>query len=375
MADAHPGLHVRLAQSAPIPLAAELDCAPGETLALVGPSGSGKSTILRCIAGLHRAREGSIRCGAQTWFDTAAGVDRTPQGRSVGLVFQNYALFPHLSALANVTAAMSHLAPAERGARGRELLERVHLNGLEDRRPAELSGGQQQRVAVARALARDPQALLLDEPFSAVDRVTRQKLYRELAELRRTLALPIVLVTHDLDEASMLADRMSILHRGRTLQTGTPREVMTRPVDPLVARLVDVRNVFEGRVIAAGDGRRALEWLGRMLEVAVAPGFAVGTRVAWCIPMSGVLLHRVDRPSRGERENPVDGIASEIVTFGEDTTVALRVAGVGAPLWLRVPAHVAERNHLAIGTALRVSLLTDALHVMPWREGTQDANP
>ncbi len=372
MADPHPGLHVRLTQSAPIPLAAELDCAPGETLALVGPSGSGKSTILRCIAGLHRAREGRIACGAQTWFDTAAGVDCTPQARSVGLVFQNYALFPHLSALANVTAAMSHLAPAERDVRGRELLERVHLNGLEGRRPAELSGGQQQRVAVARALARDPQALLLDEPFSAVDRVTRQKLYRELAELRRTLALPIVLVTHDLDEASMLADRMSILHRGRTLQTGTPREVMTRPVDPLVARLVDVRNVFDGRVIAAGDGARALEWQGRTLEATVPPGFAVGTRVAWCIPMSGVLLHRVDRPSRGERENPVDGIAAEVATLGEDTTVALRVAGVGAPLWLRVPAHVAERNHLAIGTALRVSLLTDALHVMPWRDTTTD---
>ncbi len=375
MPDVHPGLHVRLAQSAPIPLAAELDCAPGETLALVGPSGSGKSTILRCIAGLHRAHEGRIRCGAQTWFDTATGVDRSPQSRSVGLVFQSYALFPHLSALANVTAAMSHLAPGERDARGHELLERVHLNGLEGRKPGALSGGQQQRVAVARALARDPQILLLDEPFSAVDHVTRQKLYRELAELRRTLALPIVLVTHDLDEASMLADRMTILHRGRTLQTGTPREVMTRPVDPLVARLVDVRNVFEGRVIAAGDGALALDWHGHMLEAAVPPGFAVGARVAWCIPMAGVLLHRVDRPSRGERENPVDGIAAEIVTLGEDTTVALRVAGVTAPLWLRVPAHVAERNHLAVGAALRVSLLTDALHVMPWRDGAQDANP
>ncbi len=375
MPDAHPGLHVRLTQRAPIPLAAELDCAPGETLALVGPSGSGKSTILRCIAGLHRAREGRITCGAQTWFDTATGVDHVPQARSVGLVFQNYALFPHLSALANVTAAMSHLAPAERDARGRELLERVHLNGLEGRKPAALSGGQQQRVAVARALARDPQVLLLDEPFSAVDRVTRQKLYRELAELRRTLALPIVLVTHDLDEASMLADRMSILHRGRTLQTGTPREVMTRPVDPLVARLVDVRNVFEGRVIAAGDGARALDWQGRALEAMVPPAFADGTRVAWCIPMSGVLLHRVDRPSRGERENPVDGVAAEIVTLGEDTTIALRVAGVGTPIWLRVPAHVAERNHVAVGKTLRVSLLTDALHVMPWRDGAQDAGP
>ena len=132
----------------------------------------------------------------------------------------------------------------------------MHLTGLEGRKPHALSGGQQQRVAVARALARDPQVLLLDEPFSAVDRVTRQKLYRELAELRRSLALPIVLVTHDLDEAAMLADRMCMLHRGRTLQTGTPFEVMTRPADALVARLVDLRNVFEARVAARGDGPR-----------------------------------------------------------------------------------------------------------------------
>jgi molybdate transport system permease protein len=128
------------------------------------------------------------------------------------------------------------------------LLDLVNLGGLEDRRPAELSGGQQQRVAVARALAREPKVLLLDEPFSAVDKATRQRLYREIAELRRTLDMPVVLVTHDLDEAIMLADRMAVLYRGRTLQTGTPEEVTTKPVSPEVARLVDLRNVFEATI-------------------------------------------------------------------------------------------------------------------------------
>src|SRR6185312_510541 len=143
--------------------------------------------------------------------------------------------------------------------------------------PAELSGGQQQRVAMARALARDPQALLLDEPFAAVDRVTRQKLYRELADLRGTLAMPIVLVTHDLDEAAMLADRMCILHRGRTLQIGTPYDVMARPVDATVARLVDLRNVFDATISAHGLGRTLIDWRGVTLEVTAAPAFAIGT--------------------------------------------------------------------------------------------------
>ena len=372
MADATPVLRVRLGQRAPIPLDAALECAPGETHALVGPSGSGKTTVLRCIAGLHGAAEGRIECGGAVWYDAAARIDLTPQQRSAGLVFQHYALFPHLSALANVEAALGHVAARDRAARAREMLARVHLTGLESRKPVQLSGGQQQRVAVARALARDPQVLLLDEPFSAVDRVTRQKLYRELAELRRSLALPIVLVTHDLDEAAMLSDRMTILHRGRTLQTGTPREVMTRPADPLVARLVDMRNVFEARVATTAAGTTGVAWNGTVLEVAGPPAFATDARVCWGIPVAGVLLHRRDRPSRGEHENPVDGTVAECLEIGEDMHLGMRIDGAPALLWLKVPTHVATRNRVAVGEAIRVSLLADAIHLMPWRDLTRD---
>jgi molybdate transport system ATP-binding protein len=370
--DATPVLRVRLGQRAPIPLDAALECAPGETHALVGPSGSGKTTVLRCIAGLHGAAEGRIECGGAVWYDAAARIDLTPQQRSAGLVFQHYALFPHLSALANVEAALGHVAARDRAARAREMLARVHLTGLESRKPVQLSGGQQQRVAVARALARDPQVLLLDEPFSAVDRVTRQKLYRELAELRRSLALPIVLVTHDLDEAAMLSDRMTILHRGRTLQTGTPREVMTRPADPLVARLVDMRNVFEARVATTAAGTTGVAWNGTVLEVAGPPAFAADARVCWGIPVAGVLLHRRDRPSRGEHENPVDGTVAECLEIGEDMHLGMRIDGAPALLWLKVPTHVATRNRVAVGEAIRVSLLADAIHLMPWRDLTRD---
>ncbi|MBA2690135.1 MAG: ATP-binding cassette domain-containing protein, partial [Burkholderiales bacterium] len=197
------GLSLHLRQDGPIPFDAKFHCGPGEVLALVGPSGSGKSTMLRSIAGLYRALHGRISCHGETWFNTESEIDWAPQTRSVGLVFQNYALFPHMTAERNIMAAMDHLRPSARKKRASELLTLVHLGGLESRYPIELSGGQQQRVAVARALGRDPKVLLLDEPFSAVDRVTRQKLYRELAELRRQLPIPVVLVTHDLDEAAM----------------------------------------------------------------------------------------------------------------------------------------------------------------------------
>ena len=362
------GLSVELRQERPIPLAATLACAAGETLALVGPSGSGKSTILRAIAGVYTAPSGRIVAGGEIWLDTGAGIRRPARERSVGFVFQNYALFPHLSALDNVIQAMGHVPPAERRERALRLLERTNLGGLEARRPDRLSGGQQQRVAVARALARDPKVLLLDEPFSAVDQVTREKLYEELATLRRDLRIPIILVTHALDEASMLADRMCILHRGSTLQADTPLTVMTRPASPLVARLAGVKNIFEATVEGHDAERRLthLRWFGTTLEAGHAPQFAIGARVAWSIPASHVVLHRRDRPSRGERENPVFGQIVRCVRMGEMTAVALRVvAGERTDIFFSLPTHVARRNGVAAGETARVSLLADGIHLMP----------
>ena len=357
------GLSVRLRQRAPIPLEAELACAPGELLALVGPSGSGKSTILRCIAGLHAAAEGAIRCNGETWFDAGSAANRPVQARRIGFVFQHYGLFPHLSALENVAAALGGLTLQERTARAHELLARVHLDGLAARRPAELSGGQQQRIAVARALARDPAVLLLDEPFSAVDQVTRRKLQQELARLRAELDIPMLLVTHDLDEARMLADRMVILHKGKTLQAGPPDEVMTRPASAAIARLVGLHNLFEGALVTDG-GALKLAWLGNRLEVSRIEG-RPGDRVSWVIPPEGVLLHRRERPSRGEAENPVSGVVQDCVRLGPFTQLRLLPDGGSEPLAFSVPSHVAERNDIAPGASARVTLLANSIHLMP----------
>jgi molybdate transport system ATP-binding protein len=360
------GLTVRLSARAPIPLELSLAIAPGELLALVGPSGAGKSTTLRCIAGLHRAAEGRITCAGETWFDSATGENLAPHRRAAGLVFQDYALFPHMTAAGNILAAMGHLPRPARAARLRELFAMVHLSGLEDRRPAELSGGQQQRVAVARALARDPAILLLDEPFSAVDRATRRRLQAELAALRRSLAIPILLVTHDLEEALALADRMVVMHRGLGLQTGAPGTLLTRPAHAEVARLLDLRNLFQGQVERHTAEASFLRWGAYLLEAAPAPHLPPGSRVDWLVAGAGVVLHRRGRPSAGERENPIPARVLDLVAMGEEARITLDVGDpAGGTLGFAMPLHAARRNGLAPGEACTVSLVRDAIHLMP----------
>jgi molybdate transport system ATP-binding protein len=226
---AESGLSVSLRQSGPIPLDVAFTCAPGEVLGLVGPSGAGKTTVLRAIAGLYRTRAGRVCVDGADWFNSQTRTFLTPHRRRVGLVFQEHALFPHLSAADNVAVALSDHPRAERRGRAMTLLSRVHLEGLEMRKPAELSGGQRQRVAIARALARDPKVLLLDEPFSAVDRRTRVHLQAEIVALRKDLAIPMLLVTHDVDEVARLADRLCILDQGRVCLIGPPEVVLAQP--------------------------------------------------------------------------------------------------------------------------------------------------
>ena len=207
-------LSVSLKQRGPIPLDVEFSCGPGDVLAVFGPSGSGKTTILRAIAGLYRPAHAVVRSGDDVWTDTSAATFRPPHRRAVGFVFQEYALFPHLTAAGNVAAALGHRRRSERPARAKDLLSLVHLTSHFDRRPHELSGGERQRVALARALAREPDVLLLDEPFAAVDRAVRRRLQDEVDALRRGLEIPLVLVTHDVDDVVRLATDVLLLEGG-----------------------------------------------------------------------------------------------------------------------------------------------------------------
>jgi molybdate transport system ATP-binding protein len=217
-----------------------------ETVALVGPSGAGKSSVLRAVAGLLRPDRGRVALGEHVWFDSERRVDLPPERRSVGLVFQEYALFPHLSVRANVGF----------GGRSRveELLERFRIAPLAAAKPGALSGGERQRVALARALARDPRVLLLDEPLAALDAHTRAGVRAELQELLRELALPTLLVTHDFEDAAALADRVGVLVGGHVLQLAPPAELVAAPADAFVAGFTGA-NLLHG---VAGRGPNGL---------------------------------------------------------------------------------------------------------------------
>ncbi len=360
-------LTLQAKQTHPIPLDAHLQCNAGELLALVGPSGAGKSTLLRIIAGLMQPESGVVQCGPQVWLDTNDNISLKAQQRRVGFVFQQYALFPHLTAQQNVEQACRHLPARQRQEKACYWLAKVNLQGLENRRPSELSGGQQQRVGLARALAREPAVLLLDEPFSAVDRATRERLYRELAMLRAELSIPTVLVTHDLDEAIVLADKLCMLSHGATLQSGPVDNVISRPVSVLVARLVGFKNVFRGTVLEENHtGGGVVEWRGHRLEVERLNGFKNGQAVHWCIPQTHIVMHRRDRPSRGDRENPLAGTISELLSMGDSKLVAAQLGKVGRPpVYFLVPSHVADRNELALGQRVGFSLLASSVHLMP----------
>ncbi|MDS0283665.1 ABC transporter ATP-binding protein [Haloarcula onubensis] len=220
----------------------------GEFFTLVGPSGCGKTTMLRAIAGLTDGAEGTVA------IDGRDVTDAPPEERNVGMVFQNYALFPHMSVRENVAYGLRfhELADKSEDDRVAELLELVDLGGVADRSPEQLSGGQQQRIALARALAPEPDVLLLDEPLSALDAKLRKRLRVQLQTIQRELDITTIYVTHDQAEALALSDRVAVMHEGRVEQVAVPETVYRDPTSRFVAEFVGDNNLFDGRVTDDG---------------------------------------------------------------------------------------------------------------------------
>ncbi|WP_205679348.1 ABC transporter ATP-binding protein [Brevundimonas lutea] len=226
---------------------ADLTLTPGRITALLGPSGCGKSTLLRQIAGLEPVDAGSIHLGDRLLSEPGRQV--APQDRGIGLLFQDYALFPHLSVLDNVTFGLRHLPRERRRKRALAELDRVHLADRAAAWPHQLSGGEQQRVALARALAREPGVILLDEPFSGLDRHLRGEVRDHLLTVLRTQGAAVLVVTHDAEDALMMADDLALMDGGRILQTGTPEACYRAPVSAVAAELLGEIQVLEATVV------------------------------------------------------------------------------------------------------------------------------
>ncbi len=227
----------------------DLSVKQGEFVTILGPSGSGKTTLLSLIAGLNRPTSGRIFIGGRDVTNATA------QERNIGLVFQSYALFPHMTVLQNVLFPLGvrKISGAEADRLARDALKLVRLDGLENRRPSQLSGGQQQRVALARAIVFKPDILLLDEPLGALDRKLREELQVELKQLQRTLGVTTLLVTHDQEEALSLSDRIMVLDKGRTQQVAAPTEAYLRPANRFVAEFLGIANF-----VSLADGGQGL---------------------------------------------------------------------------------------------------------------------
>jgi ABC-type sulfate/molybdate transport systems ATPase subunit len=286
-----------------------------ETVALVGPSGAGKTTVLRAVAGLRRPDSGRIALGERPWFESERRIDLAPEERRVGLVFQEYALFPHLTVRGNVAFGGA--------ARVDELLERFHIAGLAAEKPAALSGGERQRVALARALARDPAVLLLDEPLAALDAHTRSVVRDELQELLGELGLPTLLVTHDFRDASALADRIGVVVAGELRQLGSAEELVDHPADPFVVSLTG-GNLLTGTARPLpGGGSEVILDSGAILRADERASGRVGVAVyPWEISV---------RPAGGERADDENTIIAPIAAMTpEEGRIRVRIGPVTA---------------------------------------------
>jgi putative spermidine/putrescine transport system ATP-binding protein len=302
--------------------ALDLEARSGEILALLGPSGCGKTTTLRMIAGLVQPTAGDITIDGKTITDLPV------HRRNLGMLFQNYALFPHMTVLENVRfgLAMRGISKADSERRASEALELTRLSGFEQRMPAALSGGQQQRVALARAIVYRPKVLLLDEPFGALDKKLREAMQIELRQLCNALGLTTILVTHDQEEALVLADQIAVMRGGRIEQAGTARMVYERPASHFVADFIGTSNFLPATVVEQADGVTQLRsHTGSLLRSSVPTELKAGDRAVVAVRPESVRLSSLPAVSNGA--NWITGTVLRSVFKGQMMSVWLSIAG------------------------------------------------
>lgn len=283
---------IRTRLSGEFELCVAVDAPPGITI-LFGASGSGKSTLLRSVAGLLTPEAGRINVGDRTLFDSATGINLPPQRRGVAIVFQQLALFPHLTVQGNISYGLHGQPDVERREKVRAIARRFHVDTLLERRPHEISGGERQRVALARALVTNPRLLLLDEPLSALDHASQSRIIDDLREWNAANGIPILYVTHAHREVFALGERVVALDHGRVVATGTPHEVVDLPAHETIAQLAGFENLFSAAVVARRPAGGVMQCrLGATTtELEVPMGMAdVGASVRIAIRAGDILL-------------------------------------------------------------------------------------
>ena len=331
---------------------------------LFGPSGAGKSTVLRCLAGLDRITAGRIVFNDAVWSDPETKVMLPPQKRGIGFLFQDYALFPHLTVWQNVGYGLDGLPQPRREEKIKQTIDLLKLDGLEHRRPVQLSGGEQQRVALARAIVREPKLLLLDEPLSALDVSIRNYLRVELSQLLHRLGTPAIVVTHDWIDALSMADELLVMSAGRVLQIGPPQEVFSRPAQLEVATAVGVETLVPGRVISRNDGLLMLQVGAAHLCVVDSGGSASDFYV--CIRGEDVTLEKGVAPQSSAR-NHLAGTVLEVTPAGLLTRVEI---DVGFRIVALVTRHAVLDLALVVGAAITAVVKATAIHLIPRDQGS-----
>jgi molybdate transport system ATP-binding protein len=336
--------------------------APGITI-LFGPSGAGKTTLLDSIAGLTMPDHGRVRLGDDAWFDGALHINIPVQRRNIGYVFQDLALFPHLSVEGNLAYGLTALPAADREARIAGILESFRIDHLRERKPRQISGGERQRVALARALVSTPSVLLLDEPLAGLDAPTKSAIIEDLRGWNREHQIPILYVTHNREEVFALGERVLVIESGRIVEQGTPHEVMAAPRQETVAQLAGFENIFGAEVVALRPERGTMTCRiasGNLeLETPLVRA-EVGTKLRVAIGAGDILLASV-QPVGLSARNTVPGkllsleqrdmIVTALVDCGVAIAVKLTLAArddlrlqPGQPVWLVIKTHAC---HLA----------------------------
>lgn len=332
--------------------------AGNELVVLFGRSGSGKTTTLQCISGLLEPNGGKIIVNGRTYFDCHKQINLPVQERSLGYVFQNYALFPHMDVKKNIAYGLKGWGEEEKDRRVREMLHLLHIEGLEDNYPSQLSGGQKQRVALARALAPKPDILLLDEPFSALDMIVRMKLRERIKQIQRELGIPVLFITHNHVEAFTIADKVVVFHEGRVQQTGTPEEVFYHPNNRHVAELVGMSNIFGDAVVVEADEGSGTVLLksGEMLIRANNAGLRAGDRTSWGIRPENIRILREDMRDTTHESNIFSASVRSTVNKGSSRLMALEVPEHQGLLLAEVPNQFLENRDLKTGDVCTIRI-------------------